>query len=153
MKRYRLTPRFVDTIPERLENEVLYISGRYSTAAHKCCCGCNEEVITPITKTDWSLYVDNGHVSLYPSIGNWSFACRSHYWIRRNKVIWAGRMTQQLIDQGRANDRIAKKIYFEEVNRNKGFPPQPHPNQRPSQTEPPSLLYRLWLAFNQWLNS
>ena len=28
---------------------------------------------------------------LYPSIGNWQFPCRSHYWIRRNRIIWAGR--------------------------------------------------------------
>jgi len=153
MRHYRLTPRFVDIIPEQLENEVLYISGRYSTAAHKCCCGCNEEVITPIAETDWSLLINDDYVTLYPSIGNWSFTCQSHYWIRRNKVIWAGRMTQQLIDKGRANDRISKKIYIDEINHKKGFSRQPNPNQRPSQTEPPFLFCRLWHAFKCWLNS
>ena len=32
---------------------------------------------------------DNGTVSLRPSIGNWQLPCRSHYFIVRNRVVWA----------------------------------------------------------------
>lgn len=153
MKCNKLTPRFVDIIPEKLENSVLYISKRYAIAVHKCCCGCNEEVFTPIAKTDWSLRVNSGRATLYPSIGNWSFACRSHYWVRRNKVIWAGELPQQLIDRGRTLDRIAKKAYFKEVNRNKNISPQPSRSQNSFQTKPSRLLFKLWLILNRWLNS
>ena len=31
-----ITPVFVETVPEELEEGVLYISIRYGTAAHKC---------------------------------------------------------------------------------------------------------------------
>jgi hypothetical protein len=27
----------------------------FRTAAHCCCCGCGEEVVTPFTPTDWSM--------------------------------------------------------------------------------------------------
>ena len=36
---------------------------------------------------DWSMTLD-GEISLCPSIGNRSFECQSHYYIRRNKVVW-----------------------------------------------------------------
>ena len=46
MKRIdRLRPEFVDYIPENLDRGVLYISRRYKTATHLCCCGCGREVI------------------------------------------------------------------------------------------------------------
>lgn len=28
-------------------------------------------------------------VSLRPSVGNWSYPCQSHYWLRRGRVEWA----------------------------------------------------------------
>ena len=35
---------FVDSIPAELVEGTLYISIRYATAVHRCCCGCGEEV-------------------------------------------------------------------------------------------------------------
>jgi Family of unknown function (DUF6527) len=32
---------------------------------------------------------DGRSISLDPSIGNWGFQCRSHYWIKNNRVVWA----------------------------------------------------------------
>jgi len=110
--RRTITPQFVTQIPERLEDGVLYISAEYSTAAHRCMCGCGKEVVTPLTPTDWSLSYDGDTVSLSPSIGNWSFPCRSHYWIRRNRVQWAGDMPQSLINAGRVKDRRDKAAYY-----------------------------------------
>jgi len=47
--------KFVGSIPEILEEGVLYISIDYCTAVHKCVCGCGNEVVTPISPTDWEL--------------------------------------------------------------------------------------------------
>jgi hypothetical protein len=49
-------------------------------------CGCGNEVVTPISPTGWTLNFYGDSVSLSPSIGNWSFKCRSHYFITKNKI-------------------------------------------------------------------
>jgi hypothetical protein len=78
--------KFVDLIPDKLEEGVLYICIPYCTAIHKCVCGCSNEVVTPISPTGWTLSFYGDSVSLSPSIGNWSFKCRSHYFITKNKI-------------------------------------------------------------------
>ncbi len=83
--------RFVEFIPEALENGILYISVEYATALHKCACGCGREVVTPLSPKDWKMIFDGKTVSLYPSIGNWQFPCRSHYWIENSKIVDADR--------------------------------------------------------------
>lgn len=151
MRQTHLSHEFVEFIPERLDEGVLYISRRYGTAAHKCCCGCGGEVITPLTPTDWSLRLEGGYVTLYPSIGNWSFSCRSHYWISRSKVVWAGEMSQRQIERGRATDHATKKAHFEMVNRKKGMHAQPLQNQDSVQATPPGLLSNLWRLIKRWV--
>lgn len=84
-----LQHHFVPWIPEELVDGHLYICLEHATAVHLCCCGCRSEVVTPLAPNDWLLTFDGETVSLSPSIGNWSFACRSHYWIRNNRVAWA----------------------------------------------------------------
>jgi hypothetical protein len=83
-----LTPVFVEFIPDRLEAGILYVSQRYQTAVHMCCCGCGLEVVTPLNEAKWRLTETNGKLSIHPSIGNWSYPCQSHYWIEDNHVIW-----------------------------------------------------------------
>lgn len=78
--------KFVEFVPPNLENGVLYISIEYRTAVHKCACGCGNKVVTPIIPKGWRLTYDGRSVSLYPSIGNWSFNCRSHYFITNNRI-------------------------------------------------------------------
>jgi hypothetical protein len=112
-----LRPEFVQFVPEVLDPGVLYISVPFATASHGCACGCAEKVVTPIRPTDWSLTWDGETVSLHPSIGNWSLACRSHYWIRRNRVVWASAWSRQEVEAGRAKDRRAKKSYFRRPSR------------------------------------
>jgi hypothetical protein len=85
---------FIDVMPSSREEGKLYISIKYRTAIHKCLCGCGMKVVTPIRPTGWRLIYDGDTVSLHPSIGNWSFACRSHYWIANNQVMPAGPMSQ-----------------------------------------------------------
>lgn len=108
----RLTHEFVEFIPDDLKERTIYVSVRFATVAHKCCCGCGKEVVTPLSPTDWKLIFNGKTISLDPSIGNWSFECQSHYWIRSNKVRWAARWSQDEIDAGRAHDRLAKARYF-----------------------------------------
>jgi hypothetical protein len=111
-RRTSLRHEFVECIPDSLADGTIYVSTSYATAAHKCCCGCGSEVITPISPTDWQLTFDGETISLHPSIGNWSFECRSHYWIRRNTVQWAPQWSQRQIERGRNIDRLAKERYF-----------------------------------------
>jgi hypothetical protein len=47
--------KFVEFIPDELDTGVLYISTTYATVVHKCCCGCGNEVVTPLTPNDWQL--------------------------------------------------------------------------------------------------
>ena len=150
MRLTQIAHQFVELIPERLGNGVLYVSQRYGTDVHKCCCGCGEEVVTPLNPTDWSLRVDNNLVTLHPSIGNWSFACQSHYWIRRSKVIWTGKMSPQLIERGRAADRATKQTYFDSVNRQKTQHSQASPSEAPSLGDTPGLLHGLCSLLKRW---
>jgi hypothetical protein len=99
-----LTPRWWDTMPERLEQGVLYISVEYATTAHLCACGCGSEVVTPLSPHNWRLIYD-GTVSLTPSIGNWSFPCRSHYWIRSNRIVWADTWSDEEVAQARRRNQ------------------------------------------------
>lgn len=117
MKRNRITPEFVEFIPETLSEGVLYISIPYSTATHLCACGCHSVVVTPIHPTEWSLTWDGMEVTLYPSIGNWSLPCTSHYWIRKNQVLWASKMHASLIEAGREEEALQKRRYFDGTNR------------------------------------
>jgi len=80
--------KFVEKIPDSLLSGVVYISVEYGTAVHKCCCGCGNEVVTPLSPKDWRLTFDGESISLHPSIGNWNFVCKSHYWIINNRVEW-----------------------------------------------------------------
>ena len=79
---------FVSSIPEHLAEGVLYVSVSFATAIHSCCCGCGNEVVTPLSPSDWEMSYDGESISLNPSIGNRRFACGSHYFIRRNRVMW-----------------------------------------------------------------
>lgn len=100
-----IKPEFVEFIPEQLSPGVLYISKRYSTASHLCCCGCGLEVVTPLNPAKWRLIESNGSVSLNPSVGNWSFPCQSHYWVSGNRVQWAGAMSAERVAAVKARDR------------------------------------------------
>jgi Family of unknown function (DUF6527) len=109
-----LRHEFVDLIPEGrdLKEGILYVSISYATTIHRCCCGCGTEVVAPLSPTDWQLIFDGESVTLDPSIGNWSFPCRSHYWIRKDRAEWALPMSQREIEAGRQRDQIAKGKYY-----------------------------------------
>lgn len=100
--------RFVACVPDAMEDRVVYIAVDFATVVHRCCCGCGNEVVTPLSPTDWTLTFDGETISLNPSIGNWSFECQSHYWIKQSRVRWAPRWSKEQIAMGRAYDLAAK---------------------------------------------
>jgi len=112
MRRTAVRHAFVEVIPETLEEGTLYVSIRFATALHKCFCGCGSEIVTPLSHTDWRLVFDGKTVSLDPSIGNWNLACRSHYWIRKDRVVWARLWSREEIKEGRARDRRQRVAHF-----------------------------------------
>ena len=113
MKRKMIRPKFVDLIPDNITEGVLYVSIRFATATHKCACGCSELVVTPIRPTDWTLIWDRDTISLWPSIGNWNFQCRSHYFIRKSKIVWVRKWSDSEIKSGRRIDKARKDRYYD----------------------------------------
>lgn len=99
-----LTHKFVENAPEVLEDDILYVSIAYETVIHKCCCGCGNEVVTPLSPAGWSLIFNGEAISLKPSIGNWSFNCKSHYWIKNNKVYWSRKFSDKQIELVKQRD-------------------------------------------------
>lgn len=110
-----LEHRFVEFIPEVLDEGVLYVSIAYKTALHKCACGCGREVVTPLSPTFWRMTFDGETISLFPSIGNWNFPCHSHYWIERNRVHWAPTWTNEEIAEARRNDEEIRARYYRDA--------------------------------------
>jgi hypothetical protein len=112
MKRTSISHQFVEFVPSVLEEGTLYVSIEYATAVHLCACGCGNKVVTPISPAEWQLLYDGDSVSLTPSIGNWQFPCRSHYWIRGNKIKWAGAWSDQKVADGQRRDAEDLDSYF-----------------------------------------
>jgi hypothetical protein len=92
MKDMSLKPVFVKFVPKKLEQGVLYVSEEFGTAIHLCACGaCGQKTVTPfhIAERGWQYTRDAlDQVTLHPSIGNYQMPCRSHYWVRENRVEW-----------------------------------------------------------------
>jgi hypothetical protein len=107
-----LTHKFVEFVPNVLEERTLYVSMEYATVIHQCCCGCGRKVVTPLSPPGWNLTFDGESISLYPSIGSWNLPCRSHYWIKNNRAVWAPPWTQKQIDAGRANETSRKERHY-----------------------------------------
>lgn len=86
----------VHRVPEELKFGVLYVCFECNVVVHLCACGCGEKVVLPIDPDFWSVKYDGGTVSLEPSVGNYQFPCRSHYWIKENRVIWVMDSVRQM---------------------------------------------------------
>jgi hypothetical protein len=130
-----LKHEFVEFVPAELEEGTLYVSMKYGTVVHKCCCGCGTKVVTPLRPTDWKLTYDGRSISLEPSIGRWSSPCKAHYWITESRVRWSTRWSQEMIEAGRAHEMQVKERYFGgTAERLPATPPTPIP-QTPAVTE------------------
>ena len=112
MKTNSIVPIYVDVFPKTLEAGKLYISRKFKTAAHLCCCGCGNKVITPLKPGKWNLTERGDKVSLSPSVGNWSFSCESHYWITNNSVDWSQSFSKAQIAAVRTRDGQDIEAYY-----------------------------------------
>lgn len=121
MRVKQITPVFVEFIPEQIENGKLYISDEHEIAIHKCCCGCGEEVVTPLSSVDWQYTITSNGVSLFPSVGNWKYHCQSHYFIRDNGVLWAKGMSLTQIKKVEQRDIADKQRFINERNAQRGL--------------------------------
>ena len=63
-----LTAVIVETIPTQLEDGYLYVSRKYNTAVHRCCCGCGNRSVTPTTANGWKLLLTGDTPTLPPSV-------------------------------------------------------------------------------------
>lgn len=151
MKQVRFRHEVVDSIPETLQANTLYVTTDGDVAGHLCACECGREVITPLSPTDWSITFDRRGASLSPSIGNWAFPCRSHYFIRNGAVVWARDMSDKAIAQGRRRDQERKLSYYDRLNE---LPvPQEHspePSPSPTHQSARQSLLAWWKRLFAW---
>ncbi len=112
MKLDVIEPAFVELVPHELSPGILYLALEHAVAVHLCACGCSTKVVTPLHPAGWQLFFDGDSVSLTPSIGNSQFPCRSHYWIRENRVRWTAPMSEAEIAFGRKKDARQLETYF-----------------------------------------
>lgn len=133
-----VTHRFVEHMPPSLEEGVVYVSIAFGTVAHKCCCGCGDRVVTPLTPVDWSLVYNGQSVSLHPSIGRWDAACRSHYWIRNNRVVWSGPMSKAQVGKLKGREEAFRDDFFDAQGR--------LPQRGESGTQGPGSHQSGWIA-------
>ncbi|WID99529.1 DUF6527 family protein [Bosea vestrisii] len=98
-------------MPKQLEPGVLYVSEKYGAVAHLCACGCGAKIRTPLGETEWSLKETASGPSLWPSVGNWQQACKSHYVIDGERSYGAapGRPSE-LWPVARLRKRVARRI-------------------------------------------
>ena len=139
-----LTHKFVEFIPRELELNTIYVSIPFATAIHSCACGCGTRVVTPLSPADWRLIFDGRTISLEPSIGNWQFPCRSHYWIRHNRVVWSDDWSDEEIAEVRDRDDRAAASFF---GKSKKASEAPAPKKKP---EPKKKKRSLKSKIKKW---
>lgn len=143
-RRNRIKHRYVEFIPQDLDEGILYISIRFKTASHLCCCGCGSKVVTPLNPAKWRL-IDHGFtVSLSPSIGLGTLPCRSHYWIRNSRIDWYPNMTAAQTYHAQRLDEYASQVYTGERS------PTPLP---PQVTAVSPTTTSWWQRLISWLRS
>ena len=142
----KLSHKFVEFIPDVLEEGVLYVSLAYGTVSHRCCCGCGNPVYLPLSPTQWRLTFDGESISIDPSVGSWSLPCRSHYWIRANGVHWTKQWTPQQVEVARKHDRQLRDDYFSPSTAEEA---PAKPNLRPSPPRGPWVKIKAFLRFKR----
>ena len=127
-------------MPEMLEPDVIYISLRFGLVSHNCCCGCGNEVVTPLAPSGWELTYTGETVSLWPSIGNWGLPCRSHYIITGSAVEWAEYWSKTKMRRAQKADAFDRQRHITEAE-----PPSIPPGklQSVSGEERPNLWSRV----------
>ena len=142
----KLRHEFVAYIPEDVKERILYISIPFGTMIHKCVCGCGEEVVTPLGPTEWEFTYDGETISLHPSVGNWSFPCRSHYWIHKSHVRWADSLTMEEVLEGRAKTKEYRRQYYAQEEQEEPRAPEVRTKEQVLIKEKLTKLFR-WIRW------
>lgn len=76
-----------------LEDGVLYVVDDSPYVQYNCPCGCGNIVMLPTLKHQegyhgWGFVEQAGEVTLSPSVYSTGLPCRSHYFIRSNRIEW-----------------------------------------------------------------
>ena len=84
---------FTDGTP--LQDGVLYVVDNSPYVEYNCPCGCGRVVTLPTKKHSngydgWEFREEDGKVTLSPSVLSSGFDCKSHYFIRGNRIDWCG---------------------------------------------------------------
>lgn len=96
-----VAPIAVEDLPDELESSKLYLIGVDPapwSAALLCPCGCGSRIQLSLIENDepsWQLRSNaDGSITLHPSV--WRIrGCRSHFFIRGNRIVWARDVTSQ----------------------------------------------------------
>jgi hypothetical protein len=108
-------------MPDKFDEGVLYVSKEFGIAGHLCACGCENKVFTPIDVTEWDIKINNGKVSMWPSIGNGQLPCKSHYLILNDNIIWLNNINYQQYLRNLNSAHEARKKYYKEMDNNKSI--------------------------------
>jgi hypothetical protein len=84
LRKVEIVPVFVDSIPDTLKQDIIYISLQYKTSVHLCLCGCGNLSVAPLNKDGWTLIKNSDKVSFSPSILNNNCPNKYHYIITNN---------------------------------------------------------------------
>ena len=114
MKIYEMKKEFVHRVPAELEEGILYVCLDCDVVGHKCACGCGEKVVLPLSPEHWKLTYD-GEVTLSPSIGNYQYECKSHYFIRNGNVVWVESFKEEF--KSKKKRKKKKKSFFKQFKR------------------------------------
>lgn len=150
MKTKTIRSAFVTQFPAVFEQGVLYISEEFETAGHLCCCGCGEKVITPLNPAKWRLRKEGDTVSLSPSIGNWNYACKSHYFIIKNQVVEAGQFDDRRIAVVQRRDKRDMEHYVSKSNAKADHSPEKAPVPPVKPVPEKSLVYETVEFLKKW---
>jgi len=84
----------IEDSPDELEPQCVYLvgeDGQYWSAAFLCPCGCKAVIqlsLIPDDKPRWRATLKGKKLTLHPSVWR-NTGCRSHFFIRDGRVIWA----------------------------------------------------------------
>src|SRR4051812_35421322 len=78
----------------------------HAALLHLCACGCGQQVVLELSPMHYTLTYAGDGITLDPSVGNWSFPCRSHYLLRDSRVVWAAQWSDARVAAARAREAL-----------------------------------------------
>ena len=87
----------LSAVPTRPKGTIFVVNalGSPKWAVLACPCRCGDQITVNLMrhiKPSWSATVDHGRLTLRPSLWRGERTCRSHFFIRSNRVTWIDEM-------------------------------------------------------------